>query len=382
MKKLFLISFILVFILFSCTTQKALNTVSAEKTAESVVIKEDNTIEIKKTSEEIPLNENKAVEETTLETNEIPYAIEEVKEIREVEEDPFEHKDEMSTVDLFSYAYGVSTADDILLSSITFNSLYFVRGIYDAFLSPLSPSLSSLNEVNAVIEEYINGDETPLIDFGPRPDMASIKTLTRESDFSLLFSYSYGFSVMQSIKFAGLDISIELFIEGILDAVYLEEPKLSDDELNAAIDNYITFLNEEYYLSLESEMEEKENKAEEFLEKNRKEDGVITLDSGVQLLFLEKADESGRTPTQYDTVIMDYNEYVLDYDTGELEFRDVVRESEVHVFDLSNALQSAIVRMHTGDAVRVFIPPELSDKYELDEKGLLFVYDIALNLIL
>ncbi len=382
MKKLFLISFILVFILFSCTTQKALNTVSAEKTAESVVIKEDNTIEIKKTSEEIPLNENKAVEETTLETNETPYTIEEVKEIREVEEDSFEHKDEMNTVDLFSYAYGVSTADDILLSSITFNSLYFTRGIYDAFLSPLSPSLSSLNEVNAVIEEYINGDETPFIDFGPRPAMASIKTLTRESDFSLLFSYSYGFSVMQSIKFAGLDISIELFIEGILDAVYLEEPKLSDDELNAAIDNYITFLNEEYYLSLESEMEEKENKAEEFLEKNRKEDGVITLDSGVQLLFLEKADESGRTPTQYDTVIMDYNEYVLDYDTGELEFRDVVRESEVHVFNLSNALQSAIVRMHTGDAVRVFIPPELSDKYELDEKGLLFVYDIALNLIL
>lgn len=382
MKKLFLISFILVFILFSCTTQKASKTVSTEKTEESVVIKEDNTIEIKIVAEEIPLNENKAIEETTLETNEPPYTIEEVNGVSKNEEDPFDHKEAMRTVDLFSYAYGVYTADDILSSSITFNSLYFVRGIYDAFISPLSPSLSSLNEVNAVIEEYINGDETPLIDFGQRPDMASIKALTRESNFSLLFSYSYGFSVMQSIKFAGLDISIELFIDGILDAVYLDEPKLSDDELNAAIDNYITFLNEEYYLSLESEMEEKENKAEEFLEKNKKEDGVITLESGIQLLFLEKADESGRTPTQYDTVIMDYNEYVLDYDTGELEFRDVVRESEVHVFNLSTALQSAIVRMHIGDALRVFIPPELSDKYELDEKGLLFVYDIALNLIL
>lgn len=364
MKKLFLLSLILTFLLFSCTSIRG--DVKAEITetkAADTPLKE----EIKIVEE--PVKEDSEEKEEAGVDNEItvPLALSELS----------------GTVERFSYAYGITTMSEILSSGISFNATYFSKGLYDAYYSPLSPSLSSLSEVNSIIEEYISGNYESDIAFGRRPESIEyLVNLPRDESFPLLFSYAYGFSVMQSIRFSEIELSLLPFITGMNDEIY-ESPKLmNDEEVSAAIDDYITYLNEEYYLSLEKEAEAMEEKASQFLEMNKKEEGVITLDNGVQILYLEERATEGRQVAQYDTVIMDYNEYVLDYESFELEFTDVVRDEEVHIINLSNALQSAVVMMREGDAVRVFIPPELSDKYEIDEIGLLYVYDIAIGKIL
>ncbi len=434
MKKLLntLLVITLTLLLFSCTT-----TVKEEKTVTPVIENntEDTPVVTEPVNEETPVftvtEEEKAPEETVTETpgeenpvieiitdentekvdviireeNEIP-VIEvitdeestgiEVTPTAEVPSEktplsvtPIIRTESDDTISIYSYAYGVKNMTDLLESGIPFVTEYFMRGMYDATLDEKTPVFVTLGNLQNVINEYytLYMTEGVSVEHGSRPETVEyLLSLSQPEDDAELFSYAYGFSVIRDLNSLEIDIDIIPFMAGMLDALYCETSPLTEAEINEAYNLYILYLNREYYAEQEKKAETNRIKAEEFLTANREEEGIIVLDNGVQILVLDEDEELGAKPTQYDTVIMDYNEYILDYATGELEFTDADWNAEVSVITLEKGLQSAVTNMHVGEAIRAFIPPEYSGLSEGDgadiEPNSLFVYDIALQKIL
>ena len=82
---------------------------------------------------------------------------------------------------------------------------------------------------------------------------------------------------------------------------------------------------------------------------------------------------------------MDYNTYYVDYETDSLEIFDASVNAEVSVINLPKGLQTALTEMRVGEAIRAFIPPEVSEMEEGDDvvpPYSVIVYDIALQRIL
>lgn len=368
MKELKLLcSILLLFLLFSCATTKTseavIETTLHEETKEEIVI---------------PSEEQTAlIEEETV-------VAEEEKKLTKIEK-----ADGDETIIAFNYAYGIQTTEELTSSGVSLIGSYFVRGLYDAFNKPNSPSFITLVDIEDIVNEfviqYLNNGIT--FDYGARPEyLEDILALTSPEDLPSSFSYAYGFNIMRTLVSEGVDIEIMTFMTGVLDSLYSEVRPLSDDEIQNAVNMYIIYLNEEYYKELETQAENNKINAEAFLEENILTPGIKILDNGVQILVLDEDETIGARPTEYDTVVMDYNEYIVDYTTGELEFTDADYNVEVSLFNLTTGLRSAIAATHTGQAVRAFIPPELSRLPEGDGDTIppysVFVYDIALHEIL
>ena len=102
-------------------------------------------------------------------------------------------------------------------------------------------------------------------------------------------------------------------------------------------------------------------------------------------MILDEDDILGDHPTQYDTVLVDYNMYVMDYDTEELEIIDADYYAELRLMEIDTALQSSIVALRVGQAGRTWVPPEMlygERNIEGIEPNSIIVYDIALHDIL
>ena len=284
----------------------------------------------------------------------------------------------------FNYAYGVKNMRELKENSISIISSYFSRGLYDAYLSPYSPVLMKYDDLERSIDEYITEYYVNGISFEKGDRQSDISSLSPPVTLEERFSYAYGYIIARDLILEEFDIVIEPFTKGMIDELY-DDAILSDDDITYAINSYILYLNEEYYLSLEKLKEENIRKAEEFFAANGEKPGITTLNNGVEILILDQDETLGERPTQYDTVIMDYNEYILNTQTGVLEYTDAAYNVEVSLITLPNGLLSAINNMKVGMAIRAYVPPELSRLPEGDEDippYSIFVYDIALHEIL
>lgn len=291
---------------------------------------------------------------------------------------------EDSIISNFNYAYAVRLTEEIKATGYSISGPYFALGMYDASEKTSSSRFYSLIEIRDILYSH-SGDGVFSIS-GKRPyTVEELLKLSAPEDEIEAFSYALSFNIVRDNISAGIEIDILSFLEGVLDTLYSDSSPLTGDEIQNAVNLYIEYLNNEYYREIEeTELSNRENAAL-FFERNGKEEGVTTLENGVQILLLDSDEIIGNSPTQYDRVLMDYNEYVLSYETGELEYTDADYGVEIHLIDLNNGLQSAITSMHTGEAIRAFIPPELSGMEEGTEDippYSVYVYDIALHKIL
>ena len=288
---------------------------------------------------------------------------------------------------LFNYAYGLKTLDDIKSENISLNAKYFARAVIDASFSPI-PVLVESGKIQSTIDQYVLEYYYEGKTFlpGERPtSITELLNLDKPSTLEEAFSYAYTFSIIRELIDGEVDILPEPFIIGGLDSL-LESDRLLDKagEQNA-INAYITYLNEEYLKELEKKGESNSDKAKAFLEENGKRDGVIVLDNGIELMILEEDDTLGDHPTQYDTVLVDYNMYVMNYETEDLEIIDADYYAELRLMEIDTALQSSIVALRVGQAGRTWVPPEMlygERNIEGIEPNSIIVYDIALHDIL
>ena len=167
------------------------------------------------------------------------------------------------------------------------------------------------------------------------------------------FSYGLGFQIASDLKQKNIKVETDVFLQGIKDVLTDAPLKISTDEIRATFEAYQAKQMEEY-----NAIAEKNKKAgEEFLAKNKKEKGVVTLESGLQYRIIKEG--SGKKPLITDTVTVNYRGALIN---GK-EFDSSYQRGTPATFSVNGIIkgwQEALPLMKEGAKWQVFIPSELA----------------------
>jgi len=172
-------------------------------------------------------------------------------------------------------------------------------------------------------------------------------------------NYTIGVNMANTLRSQGLDIDVNLVMQGFKDASSGAQLLLSDQELRKATIQYQNVVRKKQGIRAKQNTAATNKKiGEAFLAQNKNKEGVITLPSGLQYLVMKKGD--GKKPMDDDTV--EYNcrglhlkgtEFENTYRTGK-PVTVKVKES------VMPALREAIKLMPAGSKWQLFIPPQLA----------------------
>jgi FKBP-type peptidyl-prolyl cis-trans isomerase FklB len=165
-------------------------------------------------------------------------------------------------------------------------------------------------------------------------------------------SYGIGVDIGNSLKRSNFDdIDVQLLAKGIAQVLNDDSLALTPETAQAKIRE---FLQRKQLLQLKKNKEE----GEKFLAENKKKDGVVTLESGLQYKVLSKGD--GPTPTDSSTVKVNYRGTLIDgtefdssYDRGkpfETKVSGRIIKGWTEILQL----------MPVGSKYEVYIPTELA----------------------
>ena len=111
--------------------------------------------------------------------------------------------------------------------------------------------------------------------------------------------YAIGLSTGKGMKKNGVDVDLNMVIQGLKDGYSGGKELLTDEQIKQT------------FMAFQQERTEKAKKeAEDFLAANKKKDGVITLASGLQYKIIKKG--TGKTPKATDSVKVDYRGTLID----------------------------------------------------------------------
>lgn len=164
-------------------------------------------------------------------------------------------------------------------------------------------------------------------------------------------SYALGLSIGNNLLSSGIkDVNLEKFSKGVSDVLKGANPEMSYDEAKKILDKFFKELAEKI-----NEQNAAVGKA--FLEKNKKEEGVIELPSGLQYKVLKEG--NGKKPKATDKVRCHYEGMLLD---GTV-FDSSIKRGEPAVFGVNQVIQGwveALQLMQEGSKWRLFIPSEMA----------------------
>jgi len=164
-------------------------------------------------------------------------------------------------------------------------------------------------------------------------------------------SYSVGVNIANNLKSQGFDeISVEALAEAFKDVYQNQDLKIKPEQANQ-------FLNQYMMTKQQKAGGENQKKGQEFLEKNKKEEGVVTLPSGLQYKILKEG--TGSKPSATDRVTVDYTGKLL---SGKV-FDSSVERGKPATFALNQVIPGwteGLQQMKVGGKFRFFIPSELA----------------------
>ena len=290
--------------------------------------------------------------------------------------------DPENSASTFNYSYGYLSMKALMLQNLYPRAGYFARGVMDASLIQEKTPLLEVDEMSSSLDSFI----TNVYGAGEPTDYGDV--ITTEEEILALpypetledkFAYSYGYFTVLNLMYGGVEIIGPDFAAGVLAAIYDAEPLFTEEEMNAYLDKYISEMQAEYEAYLKELAESNKKEAEAYLEDNKAREGVIALDSGVQLEFILDDTTEGASPAADDTVNVNY--------TLTLMNGNVMDQGENVEFNLQSLIPGfteAVMHMTVGDTVRAYIPPELGygeTGTPTIEPNSLLIFEITLNSI-
>lgn len=173
-------------------------------------------------------------------------------------------------------------------------------------------------------------------------------------------SYALGINMGQSVKQFPFELSKEALIEGFSDMVNDSEMKISQEEYG----KLMQALQEKMQKAQQAQTDAMKDMSsgnltaqQEFIEKNAKEAGVETTESGLQYQIINDGD--GAMPSKEDTVRVHYTGTLLD---GTVFDSSVERgqPAEFGVGQVIAGWTEALQNMKVGSKHKLFIPAELA----------------------
>ena len=166
------------------------------------------------------------------------------------------------------------------------------------------------------------------------------------------FSYVLGIQFGQQLKNEGIMVDADAFATGIDDVLRGNSPKMSMQEMQAALQAGKNKLIMEKQAEAQAAMEV----GKVFLEKNKKQKGVVVLPSGLQYIELKAG--KGNSPGVESKVTVHYRGALID---GTV-FDSSYKRGEPTSFSLDGVIpgfREAISMMKPGAKWKVFIPSDL-----------------------
>ncbi len=170
-------------------------------------------------------------------------------------------------------------------------------------------------------------------------------------------SYAIGLNIGRSIARDKVPVDTALIAAGIADAVSGAKPKLTDEEVQATMQEF------QKQMQARAEAERKEagakaiKEGEDFLAANKVKPGVKTLASGLQYKVIKSG--TGATPKATDTVKTHYKGTLI----NGTEFDSSYKRGEPATFPVNRVIPGwteALQLMKEGDKWQLFIPAKLA----------------------
>jgi len=171
-------------------------------------------------------------------------------------------------------------------------------------------------------------------------------------------NYSIGVSVIRNFKQQGLEIDLDVVMQGMKDALGDRQLLLNEEELRATLTAVQTEIRLKQRQARRFAEVDRKTEGDAFLAENRKKKGVVTLLSGLQYKILKAGD--GRKPTDADTVECRYQETLV----NGAALDSTAGAGQPRIFKVQDAvvpgMTEALKLMPVGSKWQLFIPPELS----------------------
>ena len=166
-------------------------------------------------------------------------------------------------------------------------------------------------------------------------------------------SYAIGLNVGRNIRGDGLDLSLEILVQGVRDAMTGANPKLSDSELS----KIMMGIEQEMIRRLQELATKNLTEGREFLAANKKKRGVVTLESGLQYMVLKEGE--GDSPKVSDMVTTHYHGTLIDGTVFDSSI-ERGRPASFAVGKVIRGWTEALQKMKVGDKWKLFIPSDLA----------------------
>lgn len=170
-------------------------------------------------------------------------------------------------------------------------------------------------------------------------------------------SYAFGYTMGSNMKRNDMQLNIDQFISGLKEALAGKEAKQSKEEMMQTLMNYQRTMAKKRVEMQKKAAEENKKLGEEFLAKNKKKDGVVTLPSGLQYKIITKG--TGDKPSEGDTVKVTYTGKLVD---GEV-FASNDDPNNPATFNIRQVIpgwKEALQLMRKGATWELYVPANLA----------------------
>jgi FKBP-type peptidyl-prolyl cis-trans isomerase FklB len=170
-------------------------------------------------------------------------------------------------------------------------------------------------------------------------------------------SYSIGLNIGTNFKRQGIEISTDMLLSGIKDAISGGKPALTDAEVQQTLMAFQQEMMAKQAEKAKGLGEKNKKDGEAFLAANKKKDGVKTTASGLQYKVL--VDGKGKKPTADDTVRVHYRGTLIDG----TEFDSSYKRNEPAEFPLNGVIPGwteAVQLMTVGSKWQIVLPSALA----------------------
>ncbi len=167
------------------------------------------------------------------------------------------------------------------------------------------------------------------------------------------YSYAIGYQLGQNVKQRDLDVDPAALAEAIRDGLAATEPRLSPEEMQAAVMKRLQ-------TRMESRQElatQNREKGETFLTENKLKEGVVETSSGLQYQVMEpgaggKPGAGSRVTVHYRGTLLDGTEFDSSLSRG--------KPTDLQVNQVIPGWQEALQLMPEGAKWKVFVPTDLA----------------------
>jgi FKBP-type peptidyl-prolyl cis-trans isomerase FklB len=170
-------------------------------------------------------------------------------------------------------------------------------------------------------------------------------------------SYALGAQIGKDLRDQSVEITPELLFKGIGDALSGRLMLMSEQEIEARVNSFQQAIRQKLALAARTLAEENKRKGAEFLEANKQQDGVITLENGLQYKIVKQG--TGPKPTADDRGVVHYRGTLIDgteFDSSHARNQPLTFAVEQVIKGWREALQL----MPVGSRWQLFIPDHLA----------------------